>query len=260
MGKIGVQVISALITQKEDDVLTVTEKLARMGYEGIEFIDYRWSKWISLSEMVSAKDIRRTIDSFNIPCSGIHLQWNTLTNELDKALDYSLEIGAPYIVLTRLPFDRRFDNALPKACEIIYKIAEKCKNSGIKLVFHHHDWSVIEHDGKCSLDTMFSLVPAELLSLQVEVYWLENCGMDPVKFLHKYQDRIVSIHLVDKLNKGEMRHTELGRGIMNIKGILDTSEYIGIDWYNVEQEKVKGDIYASLEYDLEYLRKYLRRS
>jgi sugar phosphate isomerase/epimerase len=260
MGKIGVQVISALLVQEEDDVLTVTEKLARMGYEGIEFIDYRGGKWLPLSEMVSAKDIRCTIDSFNIPCSGIHLQWNTLTNELDKALDYSLEIGAPYIVLTRLPYDKRFDNVLPAACETIYKIAEKCKKSGIKLAFHNHDWSVIEHHGKCPLDTMFSIVPADLLSLQVEVIWVENCGMDPIKFLRKYQDRIVSIHMVDKLNKVELRHTELGRGVLDIEGILDTSEHIGVDWYNVEQENCKGDIYASLKYDLEYLKKYLRRS
>jgi sugar phosphate isomerase/epimerase len=84
--------------------------------------------------------------------------------------------------------------------------------------------------------------------------------MDPAKFLHKYHDRIKSIHMTDKLNKVELRHTELGRGVMDIKGILDTSEHIGVDWYNVEQEYCKGDMYASLEYDLEYLKKYLRHS
>jgi sugar phosphate isomerase/epimerase len=259
MGKIGIQLISTLLSKRDDNVFYMMERFAKMGYEGIEFIDFWRGEFIPLDKLDPAKEIRKKLDDLGLPCSGMHVQWNTLVNELNKALDYNLEIGSPYMVLTRLPFDKRFDADLPKACETIYSIAEQCKKNGIRLCFHNHDWSVVEHDGRCPLDTMFDIVPADLLSLQVEIFWVECCGMDPAKFLYKYQDRIKSIHFTDKLNKVELRHTELGRGVMDIKGIIDASKRIGLDWYNVEQEYCKGDMYASLEYDCKYLKKALGR-
>ena len=253
-GKVGIQILSIQMFIP-DNTLAVIEKLAKIGYDGIEFLNY--------SPDPGAAKIRKALDSVGIECCGVHIDYAALVNDLPKVLDYSVEIKSPYIVLPRLPVHMRFDDGAREAAEAMYRIGEECKKNGIRLVFHHHDWEIIEHDGRSSMDTMAGILPPDLLAFQAEIFWLEGCGIDPATFIYKYQDRIVSLHINDKKNKAEKLQTELGKGIIDLRSVVNASVKIGVDWYVVEQEAVESqggetmNIYKSAEYDLKYVRKLL---
>jgi sugar phosphate isomerase/epimerase len=248
MGKIGLQIYSVLGI-KPNELLASIERLAQIGYEGVEFLDY--------NAVPPAKDIRRTLDTLGIVSSGIHTSYDSLINDFDSVLAYSLETGAPYIVVPRLPPIFQFGDECKKAAETLYPVAEKCKKNNIRLVYHFHDWEIIEHDGKCPMDIMAEILPEDLFSFQAEVFWFECCGVDPIAFINKYRKRIVSLHVADKKNKSQHVYTELGMGVIDLKSIVDACKKIGVDWYNIEQEDYAGDIFASLEYDYKYLKNLL---
>jgi sugar phosphate isomerase/epimerase len=248
MGKIGLQIYSVLGI-KPDQLLTSLEKLAKIGYEGVEFLD--------CNPAPSAKEIRQTLDALGIVSSGIHTSYDSLINNFDAVLAYSLEIGAPYIVIPRLPPVFQIGDTCKKAAEALYPVAEQCKKNGICLVYHFHDWEIIEHEGKCPMDFMAEILPEDLFSFQAEIFWLECCGVDPVGFINKYKNRIVSLHIADKKSKSQHLYTELGMGVIDLKPIVETCRKIGMDWYNVEQEDYAGDMFTSLEYDCRYLKKLL---
>jgi sugar phosphate isomerase/epimerase len=251
MGKIGLQIYSVL-GMKPEEMLAILEKLAKIGYEGVEFLDY--------NPIPSPKCIRRTLDNSGIVSSGIHVSYDSLINDFNAVLDYGLEIGVPDIVIPRLPPAFQFGDECKKAAQALYPVAEKCKENGIRLSFHFHDWEIIEHNGKSPLDMMMEILPEDLFFIQAEVFWFECCGIDPVVFINKYKKRVVSLHIADKKNKSQHVYTELGMGIIDLKSIVDVCENIGVDWYNIEQEDYAGEIFPSLEYDCKYLKRLLGKS
>jgi sugar phosphate isomerase/epimerase len=251
MGKIGLQIYSVLGI-KPGEVLSAIERLAKIGYDGVEFLD--------CNPIPGAKDIRKTLNASGIAASGLHTSYESLINDLNAVLDYSLEIGAPFIVVPRLPVDLRFDDGCKKASEALARVAEELKPNGIRMAFHHHDWEIIEHDGRCPLDIMLETIPQDVFSIQAEIFWFECCGIDPLYFLNKYQNRITSLHIADKKSKSEHIYTELGKGVINLKPIVETCKRIGVEWYNIEQENYESDIFTSLTYDVKYLKKLLGKS
>jgi sugar phosphate isomerase/epimerase len=250
MGRIGLQLYSVL-GFKPEETPKIAEKLAAMGYEGIEFLKYN---------TLPVKELRKKLDSLGMVSSGTHISYESLINELDDVLRYCNEIGESYIVLPRLPEPMRNAGGCKKAFESLSPAAERIRQNGLKLVFHHHEWEVLPGtDGKTAMDIMAEILPVELLAFQAEIYCLESAGVDPLGFIKKYKDRCVSVHISDKKSKQDPAYTELGRGIIALEPIVNLCEEIGIDWYNVEQETYDGGIFASLKENCAYLKKLLKK-
>jgi sugar phosphate isomerase/epimerase len=141
--------------------------------------------------------------------------------------------------------------------ERLYPIGEQCKKNNIRLVYHHHEWELVKDGGRDGLELMTEMIPPDLLGFQAEVFWLESAGVDPLEFIKKYKDRMVSLHVGDKKNKTENIYVDLGRGIIDYKPIFALCKSIGVEWYNVEQENYEGDFFESLEHDCNYLKQNL---
>jgi sugar phosphate isomerase/epimerase len=221
------------------------EKLAMIGYDGVEFIRYTG---------VPAKELRKALDANGIAASGNHIAYESLVDDLNAVLDYNLEIGSPYLICPRLPEDMRNAEGAKRAAEALYKTAEQCKSRGLHLMYQHHDWELIEEKGKSPLDIMAEILPANLFYFQMETYWLKAGEVDPVSIIKKYRERCISIHIADKKNTEDPDYTELGKGIVDLKPTIQISEEIGMEWYNIQQEHYTADMFESLKRNYVYLK------
>jgi sugar phosphate isomerase/epimerase len=101
---------------------------------------------------------------------------------------------------------------------------------------------------------MAEILPEDIFLFQMETYWLAASGINGPGLINQYRNRCTSIHVGDKLSETSPEYTELGKGIANIKAIVETSESIGMEWYNVQQEDYTGDMFVSLKRNYEYLK------
>ena len=81
-------------TLTEKDYSGTLEKVARIGYDAVEFGGFGG---------LSSKQIRKLLDDLGLQCAGSHEDIEELESELTKIIDFHLEIGAHYIICPYMP-------------------------------------------------------------------------------------------------------------------------------------------------------------
>jgi len=106
------------------------------------------------------------------------------------------------------------DAQLDAQAELLKGIIALCQSKGVVLNLHNHTYEVENnlHDLKGTLER----VPG--VKLGPDLNWLVRGGVDPVRFLETYGDRIVFLHLRDQ--KGDGKWSEaMGEGDMDYAAI-----------------------------------------
>ncbi|HEY5583120.1 MAG TPA: sugar phosphate isomerase/epimerase [Ruminiclostridium sp.] len=248
MARIGLQLYSINeLTQK--CFAGSLEKVAEIGYDGVEFFNYY---------NTSAKELRKILDAIGIQSAGSHINVEKLEDNLKQVIEFSMEINDPYIICPRLPeYMRDSSDAYKRTAELFNIIGNKCKDNGIKLVFHHHEHELQQYNGDSGLDILCKYTQPDLLYLELEVYWLECCGLVPADVISKYNERCISLHISDIKSLEKKTYTEIGKGIVDIKALITTAKKYNVEWYNVEQEEYEIPQLQSIQESLNYLRTIL---
>ena len=125
----------------------------------------------------------------------------------------------------------------PDNLEAVPVIEKLCDEYGIKIAIHnhgkHHKYGFEEQ-----LDEIFA-VSSKNIGLCLDTGWALDAGLDPVKCIKKYADRLYGVHLKDFTfdEKGDPEETVLGTGELDLKGVLEALREVGFNGY------------ASLEYE-----------
>jgi len=245
MSKIGLQLYS-LKELAQKDFLGTVEKVAKIGYDGIEFAGFF---------NVPSKELKKVLDSNGISACGSHTGINLLINDLDNVIQYNLEIGNSYIICPGLPENMRNSaDAWKKTAELFNEIGAKCKDYNIQFGYHNHAIEFNMFDGKYGYDILAENTVPDLVCLEVDTFWVEYAGLKSVDVMNKYPDRLPLLHIKEMKSLTEKVNTEIGKGIMNFKEIIALGKKYGTKWYIVEQEYFEIPQLQSIEDSLNYLR------
>ena len=80
-------------------------------------------------------------------------------------------------------------------CDGLNKLGRVAKEKGIDLTFHHHMGTVVQTESE--VDYMMEHTDPEYFSLLFDSGHFAYCGVDPVKMVKRYADRIKHVHLKD---------------------------------------------------------------
>ena len=87
---------------------------------------------------------------------------------------------------------------------------------------------------------MLSTIPATAIGAEIDTYWVDAGGEDPVAYIEKYADRLPFLHIKDR-TKGPDHEVcpfaEVGRGTLEWDSIFAAAASAGIEWYIVEQDR-----------------------
>lgn len=248
MENIGLQLYSIKeLTQK--DFLGTLEKVAQIGYNGVEFAGYFDT---------SARELKKVLNGFGIQPAGSHIGIDKLQNDLKQVIEYSLEINDPYIICPGLPPHMRDSaEAYKRTAEAFNTIGLACKENGIRFAYHNHDFEFQTFDGEFGLDLLLKNTQPDLVFMELDTYWVEYSGLKSVDFINRYRERCPVLHIKDMNNAEEKRNTEIGKGIMDFQEITAAGKKMGVQWYTVEQEEFTMPQLQSIGESLQYLRSIL---
>jgi sugar phosphate isomerase/epimerase len=131
--------------------------------------------------------------------------------------------------------------------DLLPLVEMKVKETNIKLAIHNHGpgdevypTPEVVYDKIKGLDTRIGLC--------MDVGHVQRLGLDPVKNIKKYADRLYDIHLkdVDK-SEADGKSVEFGRGVLDIPAVLKALKainYTGV--MAMEYEKDSEDVFAGL--------------
>jgi sugar phosphate isomerase/epimerase len=228
------------------DFIGTLQKVAEMGYDGVEFAGYFGTP---------AKDLKKALNGFGLKAAGSHVGIDDLKHDLNQAIEYSLEIASPYIICPGIPEEMRSsEDDYLRTADLFNKVGQRCKESGIQFGYHNHDFEFLQFAGEYGLDLLVQNTEPELLFVELDTYWVEFSGLRSIDFIEKYKERCRILHIKDMKSLADKRNTEIGAGIMDFKAIIAAAQKQGVQWYTVEQEEFEIDQLRSIEESIKYLR------
>lgn len=235
--KIALQLYS-IKTETQKDFVKSLERVAKIGYTGVEFAGYGDLK---------AKEMKNLLNDLGIESSGSHVSLDLLKNNLQQQIEYNLEIGNKYIVCPYAPIKTREDSLY--LAEFLNQAAEECKEEGISVLYHNHAHEFFMDNGEYGLDILFQ--HGSQIQTEIDTYWVAKVGLNPAEYVKKYAGRTPLIHLKDKSKDADEKSTTLGDGTLDFGAIIEVAE--GCEWFIVEQEYFEGSVWDSIEKNYKYL-------
>jgi len=146
---------------------------------------------------------------------------------------------------------------LDAQAELVRKIMAVCARHGVVLNLHNHTYEVENnlHDLKGTL----ARVPD--VKLGPDLNWLLRGGVDPVKFIRQYGDRIVFLHLRDQKADGTWSEA-MGEGDMDYVAIGKALHEIGFSGHAVIELAHEGKFKPTrpLRESLKISRQFVRKT
>ena len=246
MSKIGLQLYS-IKELTQEDFLGTLKKVGEIGYDGVEFAGFFDTP---------ASDLKKVLDDSDLVPCGSHTGIELLQDNLDETIEYNLEIGNPYIICPFLPEHMRDSaGAYKEIAQLFNEIGQRCSDNGLQFGYHNHDFEFKKFDGQYGLDILLSNTDPKLVQMELDTFWVEYTGLKAIDFMKKYPEHFKSlIHIKDMKSLDDKTNTEIGKGVMDFKEIIEVARDLEIEWYIVEQESFDIPQLESIKESLEYLR------
>lgn len=213
------------------------EKLAAMGFDGVEFAkDFGPYK----NDPQGLKDY---LDSIGLKASGAHLGFQPFRKQFFKTVSFYKTLGVDTIII---PMDKRsFDPAkFDEFTTELNKLAKKLAKFGIKTGYHNH-WQEFEPYQQATFWDHIGKDTSKDVVLQLDIGWVNYSEKDSVEFIEKFPGRTFTTHLKPKFAKSYEKNAEehghyaiIGRDNFDWNAVLGAMlKSGGTKWFVVEQEE-----------------------
>ena len=233
------------LREVDEDFTDILEKVAEIGYDGVEFAGYGG---------LEAQELKKTLDNLNLQATASHVGYNELTENLQEVIDFNLTIGNKYIVCPYLEFSDIDD--LKEKTEQFNIIGEKCRDNDLVFCYHNHAHEFEQMGSSSVIELLLSKTDSSLVKFEVDTYWVKKAGYDPIAFIKKYKERIPLVHLKDMEDNENRDFAEVGTGIMPMKELVNLAQNIKSEWLIVEQDQCKKPPLESVKISYNNLQKF----
>jgi sugar phosphate isomerase/epimerase len=245
--KIGIQLYNLRDkTTDRSSLMQALDKVAEFGYDGVELFTYCG---------VEPEELKAKLKDLNLEAAGVHVGFQNWFDRLDEEIEYAERAGIKRMIMPFIPPDRRTEADYRVFTTQFGEFLKKCKNAGLEMVYHNHQFEFEILDEKYVLDCFLQGNPDLLLEL--DSFWTFFAKVDPIGYMQKYAGRIPLLHIKD--------YTEIdtqplplfcaaGTGKMKNREIAVAAGKIGVRWIIFEQDNSQIDVFESSRIALQNLR------
>lgn len=181
-----------------------------------------------------------------------------------QAIESAKKLGVQMMIFPYLaPAKRGGVDAMRKFADQMNETGAKVVAAGMKFGYHNHAFEFGGEPGARPIDVFVERFDPKLVGFQIDVFWVSVAGNDPVEWIKRLKQRVISVHLKDKAagqpvfyaeNVPKTAFKEVGNGNLDFPGILHAATSVGVKHFFVEQDQTPGDPIASLAQSYRYLR------
>jgi sugar phosphate isomerase/epimerase len=235
------------------DAGKVLDTIKMMGFTEIE----------GGSSHVSPGEFKELCDERGITIPSTGASYDQLVKSPDSVVWRAKVFGSRYVMCAWIPHENgvlTLENA-KRAVEDFNKAGKILKDNGLTFCYHPHGYEFQPYQNGNLLDYIIENTNPEYVSFEMDIFWIQFGGGNPVALLKKYGNRWKLMHLKD-LRKGTKRDltgltsadndVALGTGELDIPSILKEAGKIGIKHYFIEDES--DHVIEHLPQSVAYLR------
>jgi sugar phosphate isomerase/epimerase len=197
--------------------------------------------------LMTPEEYKKLCDERGLSIPSFGTSYEQIVKYPDSIIYRAKVFGAKYVMCSWIPHTNgsfNLENA-KKAVTDFNAAGKILKENGITLCYHAHGYEFLPYENGTLLDYIMNNTNPEYVSFEMDVFWIQFGGGDPVALLKKYGDRWKLMHLKD-MRKGTKKDltgltspendVPLGTGELDIPGILKQAKKTGIKHYFIEDE------------------------
>ena len=183
-----------------------------------------------------------------------HDSVNRQVENIGKTVEFAVKLGVGYIFLSGTYRKDKTGDDYKFEAQTYNRIGGVCKENGIKLCYHNHDWEIV--NGLMGLKILLDNTGNDLVYFVPDVGWVTRGGADPVKLIEETYDRVEAVHFKDFTKDNDF--TELGSGIVNFKGVYESVKSRKDLWIVSEQDTSSKTPLESASINCKYIESLVR--
>lgn len=256
---VGVQLYTVRDAMAKDPVATLA-KVAKVGFNSVEGATYTGTQKFYGMDPAEFKKVLSD-NGLIMPSAhfmlgeGMPNAKGTIANDWQKAVDDAAAVGIKYMVCAYLlDSERGTLDHYKETADKLNKAGEITKKAGIQLCYHNHDFEFASQDGKYPYDVLLNSTDADLVKMEMDIYWMYKAKQDPIAMFKKHPGRFPLWHVKDMDNTPKQMFTEVGNGVIPFKKIFAHSKTAGLKYFFNEQDICPGDPFVSITKSYNYIK------
>jgi sugar phosphate isomerase/epimerase len=239
---VGLQMYS-LQEQFDGDTPGTLDWLKAQGFTDIE---------TSVFTKLPAAELRALLDARGMTCSSHHVRPEDLEKRMGQVIADAQTLGAVQVVCPILPHKKPLDRPqVIKAAADFTRYGTALKAAGLRFAYHNHSGDFLEaaspaFPGETFYDVLVGTTEPDVVSFQLDVFWVAWAGASATDVIAKHGSRICSLHLKDLArdvkpdltNPASARPlmVRLATGQVDIPAVIATAKAKGVTHFIIEDE------------------------
>jgi sugar phosphate isomerase/epimerase len=237
------------------------KKLSDLGYKNLELANYSEGKFYGFVP----KELKKIVSDLGMTILSSHTQVEAAGITVDNAkkmADDHAELGVKYCVQPWVNEPDRTIESYKKMVGDWNEVGKIMKGVGIQFGYHNHNFEFKNIDGVVPYyDIYMKELDPDLVTMELDLFWANKAGQDPVEMFRKYPGRFQLFHLKDMHTKQDPFYDvikddvcSVGSGIIDFKTILASKDVAGMKhWFVEDDNQGNGRTFEELEVSISNL-------
>ncbi len=252
------QIAAQLFTLREHlktpaDIAASLKKVRQIGYRAVQ---------VSGMGPIAETELNRILQGEGLVCCATHEPGAKILDDTAAVIARLRKLNCRY---TAYPHPGNLDlSSLPTVLDLavrLDKAGHLLREAGLVLTYHNHSTEFQRLEGKVVLDWIYEKTDARNLQGEIDTYWVQHGGGDPVVWCRTLNRRLPLLHLKDyTIIGGRPSFAPVGHGNLDMPAIVSAADAAGCEWFIVEQDDCYGaDPFDALAQSYRYLETLARK-
>ncbi len=239
----------------EQDFDATIKAVTEIGYKSLEGYGYEKGKFFGRSP----KELRKYLSDLGARMTSTHtdIPWNEGNVDWDycrKAMDDAAELNCKWLIQPYYQIKRELGiDGVKRLADHYNKCGEIAKEHGLKFGYHNLTMEFEELEGQIPYEVLLNNTDKELVSFQIDTVQLVTAGYVCHEYVQRFPGRFGTWHIKDTPAGRKGNSTDLGKGVVDFKGIFENAEIAGMEDYFIEQEDFDRSRLECLKYDYDFI-------
>ena len=222
------------------------EKVRGIGYEAVQ---------LSALGPIEPGALRKIADNLGLRIAATHVDYERICSDVRSVIDEHEMWSCKNVAIGSMPQSYRDRDGFARFAREASAAVAPLIDAGLTFSYHNHSFEFERIDHRTGMEILFEESDPRRMFAELDTYWVQHGGANPVTWIRKLAGRINIVHLKDMAMDGsDQKFAEVGEGNLEWEPILAACRDSGVEWYIVEQDTCPGDPFESLAKSFHNLR------
>jgi len=236
-------------TRTAADLAASLKRVREIGYTAVQ---------VSAIGPIPDAEVKAMVDDLGLTICNTHVRPSeALWNNLDSVIAQHRAWACRHVAIGSMPnaFREEGEAGFHRFAREASEIGRRLYEAGLTFSYHNHSFEFVRYGRRTGLDIIYEESDPRYLQAEIDTYWVQYGGGDPMAWIARMKGRMPVVHLKDMvIVDGQPAMAEVGEGNLNWPAILEACRAAGVEWYAIEQDVCRRDPFESLRISYENLK------